>query len=48
MNGAKAEYNFKIVPGFEIERNDKLYLGFPPEVSLPTSFHVTCRGDSMV
>lgn len=45
-NGDRTTYNFKIVPEIQISRGDKLYMTFPPEVSLPLSYYVNCRGDS--
>ena len=48
VNGETTTYNFEIVPDLEISRGDKLYITFPPEISLPMSYYINCRGDNQV
>jgi len=48
VNGETTTYNFEIVPELEISRGDKFYMLFPPEISLPMSYYINCRGDYQI
>ena len=47
-NGVATTYDFKVTPNIELANGDILYITFPPEVALPSSYFVSCNGDSSV
>ena len=47
-NGDSTTYVFEITPNIEIANGDIFYVTFPSEVLLPTSYYVSCEGDSSV
>jgi hypothetical protein len=48
VNGATNAYRFEIVPNLQIGFGDILSITFPPEVLLPSSFYVECKGDDTI
>ena len=48
VNGATGAYRFEIVPGMKIAYGDVLHITFPPEVLLPSTYYVECRGSRPV
>jgi len=48
VNGASNTYRFEIVPNLQIGYGDVLSITFPPEVLLPSSYYVQCKGDDQV
>ena len=44
VNGARTTYRFDVVPDLQVVDGDLLYITFPGQVLLPTSYYVQCRG----
>ena len=48
VNGAKNDYRFEIKPNIQLAIGDVLSITFPPEVLLPATSLMKCKGDSKV
>lgn len=43
VNGESTNYGFVLIPGVELKNGDVLYITFPEEILLPTSYYLTCE-----
>lgn len=47
-NGKATTYEFKVLPNVILANGDILYMTFPPEIALPSTYYIQCEGDTHV